>query len=156
MQSADALVRLFRQQGLRITPQRRAIFELLANDGSHPTAEEIFQRVSSRMPDISRTTVYNTIRELVALGELVEVEDRSQAATRYDTRAGIHHHLFCLGCHALIDIAHDFEGLNLSTEEASGYQVVRRQVTFYGYCPACQRDHRWKASPEKGGDLDES
>jgi Fe2+ or Zn2+ uptake regulation protein len=156
MQSADTLVRLFREQGLRITPQRRAIFELLADDDSHPTAEEVFQRLSSRMPDISRTTVYNTIRELVALGELVEVEDISVAGTRYDTRTGIHHHLLCLGCHALLDIAHDFEGLDLSTEETSGYQMIRRQVTFYGYCPACQRERQRKAPPEKGGAPDKS
>ena len=144
MQSPDALVRLFREQGLRITPQRRAIFELLADDDSHPTAEEVFRRVSSAMPDISRTTVYNTIRELVALGKLVEVEDISAAGTRYDTRTGVHHHLFCVGCHALVDVAHDFGGLDLPAEEASGYQVIRRQVTFYGYCPACQRDRQRK------------
>ena len=150
MQSADALVSLFRRQGLRITPQRRAIFELLAGGDSHPTAEEMYQRLASRMPDISRTTVYNTIRELVALGELVEVEDRSESATRYDTRTATHHHLSCLGCHALIDIDHDFEGLDLSTEEASGYRVIRRQVTFYGYCPACRRK---KQSKERAGVL---
>lgn len=32
----------------------------------------------------------------------------------------------------------DFEGLTLSAEETSGYQVLRRQVTFYGICPDCQ------------------
>jgi Fe2+ or Zn2+ uptake regulation protein len=145
---------LFREQGLRITPQRRAIFELLANDNSHPAAEEVYQRLLSHMPDISRTTVYNTIRELVAMGELVKVEEPSDTATRYDTRAGSHHHLFCLGCHALVDLAHDFGGLELSEEESSGYQVVRRQVTFYGYCPSCQRQP--KALLRQGGDPDPS
>jgi Fur family peroxide stress response transcriptional regulator len=140
MHSADTIVDLFRQKGLRITPQRRAIFELLAQDDSHPTAEEIYQRVLPVMPDVSRTTVYNTIRELLTLGELVEVEELSQTGTRYDTNANKHHHLFCLRCKNLLDIDRDFQGLDLAPEETAGYQILRRQVTFYGYCSNCQAD----------------
>jgi Fe2+ or Zn2+ uptake regulation protein len=138
VRSFEALVELFRQNGLRITPQRRVIFELLAQDASHPTADEVYQRVLAVMPDVSRTTVYNTLRELVALGALTEVQDLSEAGQRYDTNTDVHHHLFCMRCHALIDIHHDSEGLTLSAEETSGYQILRRQVTFYGVCPDCQ------------------
>ena len=138
MKSLDELLERFRQNGLKITPQRRVILELLVQDDSHPTAEEIYQRVLSVMPDVSRTTVYNTLRELIALGELTEVQDLSEGGLRYDTDTSVHHHLFCMHCHALIDIDHDYEGLTLPPEEASGYQIVRHQVTFYGICPDCQ------------------
>jgi Fur family peroxide stress response transcriptional regulator len=138
MQSIESLVELFRQKGLKITPQRRGIFELLVNDESHPTAEEIYQRVAAVMPDISRTTVYNTLADLVTLDELSAVENLSEGGIRYDTNVDSHHHLFCMGCHTLIDIGRDFNGLELSSEETSGYQIVKRQVTFYGYCPQCQ------------------
>jgi len=148
MQSTGTIVELFRQKGLRITPQRRAIFEVLTQDDSHPTAEEIYQRVLSVMPDVSRTTVYNTIRELLTLGELVEVEELSEAGTRYDTNVNMHHHLLCLRCQNLLDIDRDFEGLDLSPEETSGYQIVRRQVTFYGYCSNCQADQTSTDSAE--------
>jgi Fur family peroxide stress response transcriptional regulator len=144
VRSVDALVELFRQKGFKITPQRRAIFEILAQDDSHPTAEDIYQRVLSVMPDISRTTVYNTLRELVDLGELFEVENASEGGTRYDTNTDRHHHLFCLKCHRLVDISRDFAALELSPEEAAGYQIVRRQVTFYGYCPNCQKQEEEK------------
>jgi Fe2+ or Zn2+ uptake regulation protein len=87
-ESVDQLVDLFRKQGLKITPQRRVIFETLINDNSHPTAEEVYRRVVSVMPDISRTTVYNTLRELVALGQLVEVEDLSQDHLLVFTKIG--------------------------------------------------------------------
>jgi len=138
MQSADGLIKLFRQQGLKITPQRRVIFELLAKDDSHPTAEEIHRHVRSVMPEVSLTTVYNTLRELVALGELNEVEDLSEGGMRYDTNTTRHHHLFCMRCHALIDISRDFKGLELPQKERAGYRIVKSQVTFYGYCPDCQ------------------
>ena len=94
MHTLEAILELFRQNGLKITPQRRVILEVLTRDDSHPTADEIYQRVLSMMPDVSRTTVYNTLRELVALGELVEVHGLSEGGMRYDADAGVHHHLF--------------------------------------------------------------
>lgn len=138
MRSTGDLVTLFRQKGLRITPQRRVIFEVLAEDSSHPTADEIHHRVLSLMPDVSRTTVYNTLRELAALGELTVVEDLSDSGTRYDTNSSNHHHLFCTRCHALMDVARDLAVPELSSEESVGYRVVRSQITFYGICPDCQ------------------
>jgi len=138
MRSVDNLIKLFRQNGLKITPQRRVIVELLAEDDSHPTADEIYQRVLSVMPEVSRTTVYNTLRELVALDELTVVEDLSESGMRYDTNSSNHHHLFCMRCHALIDISRDFAGVELPPEETAGYRIVKSQVTFYGVCPDCQ------------------
>ena len=132
------LLEQFRQNGLRITPQRRVILELLANDDSHPTAEQVYQRILSVMPDVSRTTVYNTFRELSDLGELTPVHDLSEGGQRYDTNDEEHHHLYCVRCHTLIDIDHDFKGLSLAPEERSSYRILSRQVTFSGVCPDCQ------------------
>ena len=140
MKSLEVLLEQFRQNGLKITPQRRVILDLLVQDDSHPTADEVFQRVLSVMPDVSRTTVYNTLRELIAMGELAEVQGLSEGGLRYDTDTSDHHHLYCVRCHTLIDIEHDFGGLALPPEESSGYQIVRQQVTFYGICPDCQTD----------------
>ena len=140
MKSPEAIIQLFSQKGLKITPQRRLIFELLAEDGSHPTAEALYQRVISRMPDVSQTTVYNTIRELVALGELAPVENLSDGGVRFDTNTSSHHHLYCMHCHTLIDIERDFPEVQLSHKEAKGYQIIRNQVTFYGICQMCQKN----------------
>jgi Fe2+ or Zn2+ uptake regulation protein len=138
VRSLETLLEQLRQNGLRITPQRRVILELLANDDSHPTAEQVYQRLLTIMPDVSRTTVYNTFRELSDLGVLTPVHDLSQGGQRYDTNNETHHHLYCIQCHTLVDIDRDFEGLQLRPEETSGYQILNRQVTFYGICPDCQ------------------
>ncbi|MGB2894668.1 MAG: transcriptional repressor [Anaerolineales bacterium] len=139
MKSPEAIINLFSQKGLKITPQRRLIFELLAEDESHPTAEELYQHVISRMPDVSQTTVYNTLRELVALGELAPVENLSEGGARFDTNTSNHHHLFCMHCHTLVDIERDFPDVQLALAEAKGYQIVKNQVTFYGVCQECQK-----------------
>ena len=139
MKPIQTIIEIFRQNGRKITPQRRLILEQLISDDSHPTAEQIYQRVKAVMPDVSRTTVYNTLRELVEIGELAPVEDLSENGLRYDIHTENHHHLFCINCHKLIDLKRDFEGLELPSEEASGYQIVKSQVTFYGYCADCKK-----------------
>ena len=138
MKSIDQLVKLFHDKGLRITPQRRVIFEFLAGNDSHPTADEVYQHVVSVLPDVSRMTVYNTLHELADLGELRAVGSLSDGGTRYDTNGSNHHHLFCIRCHALVDIHLSSPDLDLPPEKAAGYQIVRNQVTFYGICPDCR------------------
>jgi Fe2+ or Zn2+ uptake regulation protein len=139
MKPVPVLVELLRQRGCKITPQRRVIFETLSGDDSHPTAEEVYQRVLAVMPDISRTTVYNTLKELVELGEVTLLEDIRGGGSRYDTNPENHLHVYCMRCNALIDIMRDIEGLDFPPEEALGFRIVRRQVTLYGYCPDCQK-----------------
>jgi Fe2+ or Zn2+ uptake regulation protein len=134
----DDYVRAFREAGRRITPQRRLIFETLIVEVDHPSAEEVYQRIVETMPDISRSTVYNTLNALVELDALGKVRDIGAEGTRYDTELDPHHHIYCLRCGRLIDIHQEFEGLTLSPENERGYRIVRPQVTFYGYCPECQ------------------
>ena len=67
MTSLGLLHEQFRAQGYRLTPQRRAIIQVLLGDHAHPTAEQIFGHVQTLMPDMSHATVYNTLRELVKI-----------------------------------------------------------------------------------------
>lgn len=147
MATPEALIELLRQSGRKITPQRRAIIELLVYDTTHPTAEEIYQRAAAIMPDMSRATVYNTLHELVALGGLIEAHEFSESGIRYDTNLGPHHHLICTHCHALVDISHDFAEITLPQREAAGYQIMCHQITFYGLCPTCQEREKKQVIP---------
>jgi Fe2+ or Zn2+ uptake regulation protein len=137
MRPVQQLCDLFHEQGLKVTPQRRQIFEALQDDIDHPAAEDVFQRVQDVMPDISLATVYHTLNHLVEMGEILEL-DLGEGKSRYDLSTEDHHHLVCLGCRRIVDIEHHFDGLGLSPEESSGYEIVRREVVFYGYCPECQ------------------
>lgn len=138
MKSPQALVDIFRKNGLRITPQRRAIFDLLAKEDSHPSVDEIYQQVKITMPDLSRATVYNTVHALVSLGELYEVEELGEPTTRYDPRTEQHFHLYCEGCHKLLDVEGGMEQVSPPSEKLRGFEISRSQITFYGLCPDCQ------------------
>ena len=140
MKPDKEIITQFRENGLRVTPQRRLIVEILAETSIHPSVDDLYQQVKKKMPDISLATVYHTLHELVALGELKEVEGLAGESTRYDTNTREHHHLYCEKCHQIIDIEEDLGALQIPKKKVSGYLISRSQVTFYGICPKCQND----------------
>jgi len=135
MHATEMVLQKLHQRGLKVTSQRRVIVERLAADHAHPAADDVYRQVASSMPDVSRTTVYNTLRALVDLGELIPVEDAGPGGTRYDTNPERHHRLLCLRCRRLADIQRHFDGLDLPPRVRAGYRIVSTQVTSYGYCP---------------------
>ena len=74
-----------------MTVQRRAILETLAGHEDHPTADQVFEGVASRLPGLSRTTVYRVLETLVELGVIHKANHLGSAA-RYDPNTERHHH----------------------------------------------------------------
>ncbi len=137
MPTVDGLCAEMRAQGRRVTPQRRAIIGvLLGSEGEHRTAEQIFTRVASMIPDMSPATVYNTLHELVEMGALLEL-DLGLGQRRYDINTPDHAHLICLECGRVEDILCCDGALTLPPEHEHGFRVVDCRVVFRGYCPAC-------------------
>lgn len=134
--SLEHLCEQLKAQGRRVTPQRRAIIQALLEDDAHPTADQIFTRVRQVMPDISQATVYNTLRELVEMDVLHEL-NLGLGERHYDFAAANHAHLVCLGCGRVEDALCDCSTLTLSLEQAHGFHVLDCNVIFRGYCPAC-------------------
>jgi Fur family ferric uptake transcriptional regulator len=137
MRPVEQLCEVLRARGLKVTPQRRLIFEALQESSEHPSAEDIYQAVTEVMPDISVATVYHTVNDLVTMGELVEL-DLGEGKSRYDPLTSQHHHLVCLGCRKVEDIPRDLDCVQFLPEEMNGYQIERCDVVFYGRCPDCQ------------------
>jgi len=137
MRPVEQLCEVLRERGLKVTPQRRLIFEALYDSPEHPSADDIYNAVKEAMPDMSLATVYHTINDLVTMGELVEL-DLGEGKSRYDPLTSHHHHLVCLDCRKVEDIARDLDCVQLLPEEMNGYQVERCDVVFYGRCPDCQ------------------
>ncbi|KAB8171147.1 MULTISPECIES: Fur family transcriptional regulator [Streptomyces] len=136
---SDLLQRL-RARGWRLTAQRRVIAEVLDGEHVHFTADEVHARAADRLPEISRASVYNTLGELVALGEVIEVTTDGRAK-RYDPNAhDPHQHLVCSGCGAMRDVRLTEDPLRaLPAEGRFGFEVSQVAVTYYGRCPDCVR-----------------
>jgi len=132
------LVTALREKGKKVTPQRRYIFQALdAESHRHPTAEEILHIVRRTLPDVSLTTVYNTLHNLVEMDLLRQV-DLGEGMTRFDANTDIHHHLLCKRCGKLVDIHRQFKNISLPESDAQGFIITSHQVIFEGICPDCQ------------------
>jgi Fur family ferric uptake transcriptional regulator len=133
MSRLEKLVQKFKQRGYKMTPQRRAILEILTEDTPHPTAEQIHGRVKERMPDISLATVYNTLHELTEMEELYEL-DLGHGVRHYEISREDHAHWVCLRCGRIEDVPGDLEKVKALFECGDGFRLVRCVVTIYGYC----------------------
>ena len=133
------LIDRLRGRNWRMTVQRRVVAEVLSRPDTHLSADEIFTEVRGRVPKISRATVYNTLSELVAMGEVAEVQ-LVPGATRYDPNANVrHHHLVCENCGRIHDVhPQGLDCLALSDEDRAGFELNRVQVTFRGRCSHCR------------------
>ena len=126
------------QAKFRRTPQRLAVLEFLRGTRTHPSADEIFEALRTRFPSISLSTVYNVLRALESEGLAYELAVDAERS-RFDSTEAPHHHLVCLGCRKIVDVFRDFS-VALAPCEASGFEVVRSQVAFFGSCPACRAE----------------
>ena len=136
MKSPTELTQLFRERGLKVTPQRQCIFRVLHGNGSHPTAYAVFESVREEMPTVSLRTVYQTLNDLVSLGEIQQF-DVGTGAARFDDATGVHHHLVCTKCGAMRDVHSDISGLRLSARQHQGFTISGTEVIFRGLCADC-------------------
>lgn len=133
----EPLVVRLRNREWRLTAQRRVIAEALAGEHVHLTADEVFERARARLPEVSRATVYNTLNELVGMGELLEMT-HADGRRRYDPNVEErHHHLVCIDCGRTLDVMADDP--RLPDEQLHGFELLDVQVTFRARCPDCVR-----------------
>lgn len=131
----EALIDRLRDRGWRLTAQRRAIAEVMTGDHVHLAADEVLDRARAVLPEVSQATVYNTLNELVELGELLELT-HDDGRKRYDPNvAHRHHHLVCVDCGRMLDV--DAEEPRLPAAERHGFEVLQVEVTFRARCPEC-------------------
>jgi len=132
-----AFEELCRRQGTPVTVQRRVILEAVLASDDHPTADEIYERVRSRVPEISRTTVYRVLDTLVGLGMIGRAHHPGSAA-RFDAKTHRHHHLVCTSCRRMIDYeTPELNDLPLPAPPF-GFQVTDYSIQFMGLCPQCR------------------
>lgn len=136
MRAPAELTHEFRARGLKVTPQRQLLFRLLHGNMAHPTAEGLFATASEQMPGISLRTVYQTLNDLSAMGEL-QVLNLSSGSARFDPNVGEHHHALCDRCGELTDVYVD-QVEHLAVRDFDGFLARRASIVFGGICAACQ------------------
>jgi Fe2+ or Zn2+ uptake regulation protein len=141
VKSPDELTEVFRQRGLKVTPQRQAIFRALHDNPEHPTAESVYDAVRSEVPSISLRTVYQTLNDLATMGELRQLSFGPGSA-RFDPNGDDHHHLVCEACGKVVDVYADTSGVALPPADRQGFTIATTQVVFRGRCADCSTHAR--------------
>jgi Fur family transcriptional regulator, peroxide stress response regulator len=136
MKTVEELTAAFRAQGLRVTPQRQCIFRLLHGNDGHPSVDALYEQVRAQMPTISLKTVYQTVHDLEAMGE-VELIDVGTGSARVDPNVAPHHHLVCTNCGKMRDLEIDFPALRVPARQRDGFSVQSVEVNFRGLCEEC-------------------
>jgi len=124
-------------RGLRMTDQRRAVYDALMIQRDHPTAVEVFTRVKTKMPSISLATVYNCLETLTDCG-IVKAVNHDREPSRYCPNLADHAHLYCDSCGGVMDIPlrserHPHDMWDLPPDVT----IIKQEVSFRGLCPKC-------------------
>ena len=119
----------------RNSRQRMLVYDAVKASHEHPNAEEVYQVVKQRLPDISLGTVYRNLNSLVDAGRVRRVSIPGKA-DRFDHTLGWHSHLYCNCCGGVMDA---------DVDEKQVMKLVRHQkgvvedcaVVLFGLCEAC-------------------
>jgi Fur family transcriptional regulator, peroxide stress response regulator len=131
--------RLCRERGIPLTPQRRLVLQAVLELNCHPTADQIHAAPEVRRAGISRATVYRTLESLARLGVITKA-CHPHGVVRYDGRVEQHHHLVCLRCDAVVDVAApELDALPLPDASVFGFKVKNYRVQLRGLCRRCQK-----------------
>ncbi len=138
--------------GLRVTPQRLLVLEILHEADEHLDAEAIYARAKDRDPRISLATVYRTLSKLKEVG-LVEQRyfARDHKREYYEaTGKGEHYHFTCLGCGKVIEVETPrIAQARAELSVALGLEFTHACICFEGFCPECAARRREKGLDPK-------
>ncbi|MCR4418887.1 MAG: Fur family transcriptional regulator [Clostridia bacterium] len=139
----EVICRRLHEHDYKVTPQRQVILEVLTEHPErHLSAEEIYNMVKEKYPEIGLATVYRTL-ELLADLDILQRMNFNDGRRRYelnDEAVHHHHHLICLRCGRVMEFEDDLlETLEELIARNMDFQVLDHHLKFYGFCGDCRR-----------------
>lgn len=131
---------MIRAMNLKVTDQRLAILEALHSGRAHVSAQEVFETVSERFPEIGFATVYRFLRTLTENSFVTEVRMGGLPA-RYELTPKSHHdHLTCISCGKICEFENSaIEQLQEKVAKQFGFHLTSHVLELYGVCSDCQK-----------------
>lgn len=140
----ELLKEKLKSTGFKITPQRRAIIDvLIKNENSHLSSEEIYDKVRVDCPEIGLATVYRTMQLLDEINGISKL-NLDDGCIRYEINVEgedvhHHHHLICKSCGKIIEVKEDLlDDIEDRVESSYDFEIKNHDLKFYGICSDCK------------------
>ncbi|MBN2144272.1 MAG: transcriptional repressor [Candidatus Aureabacteria bacterium] len=127
------------QHGLKITPQRKVIYQEVMKAKDHPTADAVYKRTRKILSNISFDTVYRTLLSFTEIGIINLVEGYGEQK-RFEPDPAPHHHFRCIKCHTIFDFENDsYDHIPVPDEVRKYGNVTNKRVVLEGICSKCSK-----------------
>mgnify|MGYP004699594623 FL=1 len=137
MKKSEAYTRLM-ERGIRPSMQRLAIMDYLINHPIHPTIDDVYQALSNKVPTLSRTTVYNTLR-MLSENQAAQMITIDEHRVCYDGNVENHVHFYCKKCGKIIDLFGE-QAPKLEGEKTVEGNIIQEEQLYYkGICAKCAK-----------------
>ena len=122
-----------------MTRQRKTVLDVLKGMDTHPTADEIYDRVKQKLPRISLGTVYRNLEVLSELGE-IQILELSGSLKRFDWDPHKHYHIRCIRCDRVENAPlAPMNQLENELYESTVFEIMGHNLEFVGLCPTCTK-----------------
>jgi Fur family peroxide stress response transcriptional regulator len=136
----EQMIRVLKDEGCRLTPQRLTMLRILAKSEGHPSAEQIYEQIRAGYPTTSLATVYKTLSLLKNMGEVLEITFPSVGSHYDGNKPYPHPHVICTRCGQILDPKFEvMAGISQKIARQTGYKITHQQLNFFGLCPECQK-----------------
>lgn len=135
---------IIKEKGFKMTSQRIYVLEVLEeNVGEHLTAEEIYELVKKKSPEVGLATIYRTVQLFLDL-KIVDSLNLNDGCVRYELssfdQAHHHHHLICEECGKVLEVKEDLlESIEEKICQDYNFAVNDHILKFYGLCEDCKQ-----------------
>ena len=138
----DSIIQKLKERGLRITPQRLAIIEVLIEKGHlHPGAGLIYKEARKKSRSLSLSTTYATINEFSRHG-VIKTLQFDGVENRCESNLDEHINLICERCGKIMDYKIRPSVDQKDMTRKTGFVVTNSRLEYYGYCRDCRQDKK--------------
>ena len=132
------LKKILQKHSIHPSHHRLQVLKYLIEHKTHPTVDMIYRYLSKKIPTLSKTTVYNTLKVFLANGIVIELTiDENEL--RYDANVQPHAHFKCTTCGQVFDIFS--ESMLFNIDSIDGHKITEYQVYLKGTCKNCLKSH---------------
>lgn len=129
------------EKGLRRTPEREKIIEVIFSDPDHFDVDELYLHLRHKGSRVSKASIYRNIPLIMECGLIREV-GHTDGHMHYEPVFGHirHCHLRCVQCGTVIEfVEEELEEIEKRLAQKYDFQIMEHRLDVTGSCSTCKK-----------------